>query len=172
MARSGRRARRAERRDGPESPVLNVGRSVENSRIGGSPTRHQVVNVHIEGGTAVDDAARRLAASVSARVAEETGRRSVRQTEQPIVLRVASTERPVQARGRMNHQLLIISLSLRRSRPGVRAVAGASSAVPLVGNTVPATAARSYQVVAGISTNAIIGDGFARLVVTDDDTAG
>ncbi|GAA0997253.1 hypothetical protein GCM10009555_094460 [Acrocarpospora macrocephala] len=41
--------------------------------------------------------------------------------------------------------------------------------VPLAGNTVKATAAQSYQVIAGVSANATIGDGFARLVVTDDD---
>ncbi|GAA0428110.1 hypothetical protein Acor_66890 [Acrocarpospora corrugata] len=41
--------------------------------------------------------------------------------------------------------------------------------VPLVGNTVKTTAAQSYQVIAGVSANATIGDGFARLVVTDDD---
>ncbi len=41
--------------------------------------------------------------------------------------------------------------------------------VPLAGNTVPTTAAQSYQVIAGVSANATIGDGFARLVVTDDD---
>ncbi|MBX6767205.1 MAG: hypothetical protein IRY90_08655 [Actinomadura rubrobrunea] len=57
------------------------------------------MNVHVGRGTAVDNAVRRLAASVSERVMEETGRRSVWQTEQPIVLHVASTKRPVQARG-------------------------------------------------------------------------
>ncbi|MEV5409897.1 hypothetical protein AB0K60_13780 [Thermopolyspora sp. NPDC052614] len=41
--------------------------------------------------------------------------------------------------------------------------------VPLIGNTTPTTATQSYQVVAGVSANATIGDGFARLVVTDDD---
>ncbi|RCG27048.1 hypothetical protein DQ384_27675 [Sphaerisporangium album] len=41
--------------------------------------------------------------------------------------------------------------------------------VPLAGNTTPATAAQSYQVVASVPTNAVIGEGFTRLVVTDDD---
>ncbi|GIH26252.1 hypothetical protein Aph01nite_45620 [Acrocarpospora phusangensis] len=41
--------------------------------------------------------------------------------------------------------------------------------VPLAGNTVKTTAVQSYQVIAGVSANATIGDGFARLVVTDDD---
>ncbi|GAA4069223.1 hypothetical protein GCM10022214_25440 [Actinomadura miaoliensis] len=50
--------------------------------------------------------------------------------------------------------------------------AGATTAtfdVPLAGDTTAATAARSYQVVASAPENAVIGDGFARLVVTDDD---
>ncbi|GAA4194651.1 hypothetical protein GCM10022252_39400 [Streptosporangium oxazolinicum] len=49
---------------------------------------------------------------------------------------------------------------------------GARSAtfqVPIAGDTIPATAAQSYQVVASVPTNATIGGGFARLVVTDDD---
>ncbi|WP_162641644.1 hypothetical protein [Streptosporangium sp. 'caverna'] len=49
---------------------------------------------------------------------------------------------------------------------------GARSAtfqVPIVGDTVPATAEQSYQVVASVPTNATIGSGFTRLVVTDDD---
>ncbi|MFF5250068.1 hypothetical protein ACFY3V_37800 [Streptosporangium sp. NPDC000095] len=49
---------------------------------------------------------------------------------------------------------------------------GARSAtfqVPIVGDTTPATTAQSYQVVASVPTNATIGNGFARLVVTDDD---
>ncbi|MEU0482314.1 hypothetical protein ABZ260_24390 [Streptosporangium sp. NPDC006013] len=49
---------------------------------------------------------------------------------------------------------------------------GAKSAtfqVPIVGNTTPATAAQSYQVVASVPTNATIGGGFTRLIVTDDD---
>ncbi|GII54974.1 hypothetical protein Pth03_33630 [Planotetraspora thailandica] len=41
--------------------------------------------------------------------------------------------------------------------------------VPLAGDTTPAPAAQSYQVVASVPTNATIGAGFARLVVTDDD---
>jgi hypothetical protein len=41
--------------------------------------------------------------------------------------------------------------------------------VPLVGNTTPATAVQSYQVVASVPANAVIGDGFTRLVVVDDD---
>ncbi|MEU6041546.1 hypothetical protein ABZ801_39770 [Actinomadura sp. NPDC047616] len=41
--------------------------------------------------------------------------------------------------------------------------------MPLAGDTTAATAARSYQVVASAPENAVIGDGFARLVVTDDD---
>ncbi|MEV5411279.1 hypothetical protein AB0K60_20860 [Thermopolyspora sp. NPDC052614] len=44
--------------------------------------------------------------------------------------------------------------------------------VPLTGNTAPATAIQSYPVIAGVSANATIGDGFARLVVTDDDAVG
>ncbi|NAS20271.1 hypothetical protein GT755_01075 [Herbidospora sp. NEAU-GS84] len=46
---------------------------------------------------------------------------------------------------------------------------GGTFTVPVTGNTVKATAAQSYQVVAGVSAGATIGDGFARLVVTDDD---
>jgi hypothetical protein len=41
--------------------------------------------------------------------------------------------------------------------------------VPLAGNTTPAGAAQSYQVVASVPANAVIGGGFTRLVVTDDD---
>ncbi|MCW2876593.1 MAG: secreted protein [Sphaerisporangium sp.] len=41
--------------------------------------------------------------------------------------------------------------------------------VPLAGNTTVATAAQSYQVVASVPANAVIGSGFTRLVVTDDD---
>jgi dienelactone hydrolase len=41
--------------------------------------------------------------------------------------------------------------------------------VPLAGDTTPAAAAQSYQVVASVPTNATIGDGFTRLIVTDDD---
>ncbi|MBO3750495.1 hypothetical protein J5X84_30820 [Streptosporangiaceae bacterium NEAU-GS5] len=41
--------------------------------------------------------------------------------------------------------------------------------VPLIGNDVATAVTQSYQVVAGVSANATIGDGFARLVVTDDD---
>jgi hypothetical protein len=40
--------------------------------------------------------------------------------------------------------------------------------VPLVGDTTPAAAALSYQVVASVPANGI-GDGFTRLIVTDDD---
>ena len=49
---------------------------------------------------------------------------------------------------------------------------GARSAtfeVPIVGDTAPATTEQSYQVVASVPTNATIGGGFTRLVVTDDD---
>ncbi|GAA2152701.1 poly(ethylene terephthalate) hydrolase family protein [Actinomadura napierensis] len=52
--------------------------------------------------------------------------------------------------------------------------AGATAAsfeVPLAGDTIAATVAQSYQVVASAPENAEIGDGFARLVVTDDDAA-
>jgi dienelactone hydrolase len=52
--------------------------------------------------------------------------------------------------------------------------AGATSAtfaVPLRGNTTAAAAAQSYQVVASSPANAVIGAGFARLTVTDDDVA-
>ncbi|MFG1704207.1 hypothetical protein ACFLIM_13540 [Nonomuraea sp. M3C6] len=41
--------------------------------------------------------------------------------------------------------------------------------VPMTGNTTPATAEQSYQVVASVPANATIGSGFTRLVVTDDD---
>ncbi|WP_264159759.1 hypothetical protein [Actinomadura montaniterrae] len=43
--------------------------------------------------------------------------------------------------------------------------------MPLAGDTAVAAAAQSYQVVASAPENAEIGDGFARLVVTDDDAA-
>ncbi|WP_329091396.1 hypothetical protein [Streptosporangium sp. NBC_01469] len=49
---------------------------------------------------------------------------------------------------------------------------GARSAtfqVPIAGDTTPATAEQSYQVVASVPTNATIGGGFTRLIVTDDD---
>jgi hypothetical protein len=52
--------------------------------------------------------------------------------------------------------------------------AGARTAtvrIPLAGNATVASAAQSYQVVASSPVNAITGDGFARLVVTDDDPA-
>jgi hypothetical protein len=41
--------------------------------------------------------------------------------------------------------------------------------VPVTGNTTLATAPQSYQVVASVPANAVIGNGFARLVVTDDE---
>jgi hypothetical protein len=41
----------------------------------------------------------------------------------------------------------------------------------LAGDTTAATVGRSYRVVASVPTNAVIGSGFTRLVVTDDDTA-
>ncbi|WP_020574091.1 alpha/beta hydrolase [Actinopolymorpha alba] len=41
--------------------------------------------------------------------------------------------------------------------------------VPLVGNTTVAQDAQAYQVVASVPTSAVIGSGFTRLVVTDDD---
>ncbi|RAY12579.1 hypothetical protein DPM19_23540 [Actinomadura craniellae] len=44
--------------------------------------------------------------------------------------------------------------------------------IPITGNTTVAPAAQSYQVVASAPTNAVIGSGFARLVVTDDDQEG
>jgi hypothetical protein len=52
--------------------------------------------------------------------------------------------------------------------------AGATSAtfqVPVQGNTTVASGAQSYQVVASVPVNAVIGGGFARLVVTDDEAA-
>jgi hypothetical protein len=51
---------------------------------------------------------------------------------------------------------------------------GAKSAtfqIPVLGNATATTAAQSYQVVASSPTNAVIGNGFARLVVADDDAA-
>ncbi|WP_169980241.1 hypothetical protein [Microbispora sp. H10836] len=45
----------------------------------------------------------------------------------------------------------------------------ASFRVPVDGDTAVASAPQSYQVVASAPVNATIGDGFARLVVTDDD---
>ncbi|WP_143044173.1 hypothetical protein [Nonomuraea jiangxiensis] len=41
--------------------------------------------------------------------------------------------------------------------------------VPVTGNTTPAAAEQSYQVVASVPANAVIGSGFTRLVATDDD---
>ncbi|WP_285777934.1 hypothetical protein [Microtetraspora sp. NBRC 13810] len=41
--------------------------------------------------------------------------------------------------------------------------------VPVTGNSTPAAAAQSYQVVASVPSNAVIGSGFTRLVVEDDD---
>ncbi|SEG56344.1 hypothetical protein SAMN04489712_106305 [Thermomonospora echinospora] len=51
---------------------------------------------------------------------------------------------------------------------------GATSAtfqIPVLGNDSVASAAQSYQVIASSPTNAVIGNGFARLVVTDDEAA-
>ncbi|GLZ02829.1 hypothetical protein Acsp03_02960 [Actinomadura sp. NBRC 104412] len=43
--------------------------------------------------------------------------------------------------------------------------------VPVRGDTVAADGPQSYQVVASVPVNAVIGAGFARLVVIDDDQA-
>ncbi|NKZ06683.1 hypothetical protein [Actinomadura latina] len=74
---------------------MAMSQRVEHSEIRGPLYQHQ--EIHIAGGTPLDHAVRRLAASVDARVLQETGQRSL-WTSSPLVVRVRSTERPVQAR--------------------------------------------------------------------------
>ncbi|MFG2091458.1 MULTISPECIES: NACHT domain-containing protein [unclassified Spirillospora] len=68
--------------------------NIENTTVNGP--LNQVQNIYIGREGAEDAAARRLAASVDARVAQETARRSLWLSD-PLVLQVRSTERPVQA---------------------------------------------------------------------------
>jgi hypothetical protein len=95
MVRRARSRRRTLRRI--EADVLGtaVSQGVTNTSVGGS----LVQEIHIGGDTALERAARRLAVSVDSRVAQETGQRSLLLSD-PLVLRVRSAERRLQARGR------------------------------------------------------------------------
>jgi hypothetical protein len=97
MARKGRAGRRAPER-GETDPLDSAAMSqrVENTEVHGPLYQYQ--EVHIASTTPLDRAVQRLAASVDARVAQETAQRSL-WTSSPLVLRVRSAERSVQARG-------------------------------------------------------------------------
>lgn len=97
MARKGRTGKQAPARS--ETDLLDsaaMSQRVENTEVHGPLYQYQ--EVHIAGMTPLDRAVQRLAASVDARVAQETGQRSL-WTSSPLVLRIRSTERSVQARG-------------------------------------------------------------------------